>query len=54
MIFLKKYSREELYLKHLKSTLIFYKSLSRPFTIQDVGNVTGLSEERTLELLEKL
>ncbi|MGM0806863.1 MAG: hypothetical protein ACQET8_19125 [Bacillota bacterium] len=51
---MKKYTREELYLKHLKSTLLFYRSLSRPFTIRDVGNTTGLSEERTLELLEKL
>jgi hypothetical protein len=46
-------TRDELVLKHIESAIKYYKTLSRRFTIKDISILTGFSEERILETLEK-
>ncbi|MEA3319511.1 MAG: hypothetical protein U9Q88_05745 [Bacillota bacterium] len=46
-------SREEKYAMQVEQALGFYKSLSLPFTIRSLSDITGLSEETVLEILEQ-
>ncbi|MCA1064657.1 hypothetical protein QTG56_23905 (plasmid) [Rossellomorea sp. AcN35-11] len=47
------YNREEKYAIQIERALVYYKSLSVPFTIRSISELTGLSEEIVLEILDK-